>query len=75
MDSFVKPKSPVCHPKIDSAFCDFACVIDTVPDDSRSVKDAYNEAAEYLQEALGSFLKLVGPVGYPSTDSITCSYA
>jgi hypothetical protein len=65
----------VCDPKIDSAFCDFACVLDTVRDDSRSVEDVYNEAAEYLQEALGSFVKLVGPESYPSTDSITCRYA
>jgi len=75
MDSFVKPEGPMCDPKIDSAFCDFAGVFDTVPDDSRSVEDAYNEAANYLQKAIGSFVKPVGPVSYPSTDSITCDLA
>jgi len=71
MDSFVKPEGPVCDPKIDFAFCGFAGALDTVPDDSRNVQDAYNEAADYLPEAIGSFVKPVGPVSDPSTDSTT----
>jgi len=42
IDSFVKSEGPVCDPKIDFAFCNFAGALDTVPDDSRNVEDAYN---------------------------------
>jgi len=72
MDSFVKPEDPVCDPKINSAFCDFAGALDIVLDDSRNVEDAYNEAADYLQEAISSFVK---PVNDSNTDSITCNLA
>jgi len=75
MDSFVKPEGPVCDPKIDFAFCDFAGAPDTVPDDSRNVEDAYNEASDYLPGAIGSFVKPVGPVSDPSTDSTICDLA
>jgi len=64
-----------CDPSVDSAFFDFAGALYTVPDDSRSVEDAFNEATDHLQEAIRSFVKPVNPVCDPSTDSAFCDFA
>jgi len=65
----------VCDPSVDSAFFYFSGVLDTVPDDSRSVEDAYNKATDHLQEAIRSFVEPENPVCDPSTDSAICDFA
>jgi len=44
-------------------------------DEFLAAEDAYNEAADYLQEAISSFVKPEGPVCDPSTDSTFCDLA
>jgi len=65
----------VCDPSVHSASFDFAVALDTVPDDSRSMEDAYNEATDLLQEAKRSFVKPENPICDPSTDSAFCDFA
>jgi hypothetical protein len=68
----------VCDPSVDSAFFDFAGALDTVPDDSRSMEDAYEEATDHLQEDIRSFVKPENPVYDPicdNTDSAFCDFA
>ncbi|KAH0948912.1 hypothetical protein HN011_008057, partial [Eciton burchellii] len=60
---------------VDSAFFDFAGALDIVPDDSRSVEDAYNKATDHLKEAIKSFVKPESPVCDSSTDSAFCHFA
>jgi len=65
----------VCDPSVNSAFFDFAGALDTIPDDSRSVEDTYNEAADHLQEAIRSYVKPENPVCNPIPDSAVCNFA